>query len=712
MVDTNANGSAGAVSAGLDLSSLAARYSRHLPLVLGVTLLVLLADAAFTWTRTPQYTATATVFYAPRKSEVGRDTTATANDDVARNQAVDTQVEVLRSPVLAEAVIKQLRLDRDPEFMVKTPGLSPEAAKDALIDNVTSRLKVKRVGLTLLLSISYTDPSPSKAAKIANAFAENYIARQVDVKLNISRDSNVLLNAQIDDMRRKVEAAEAAVQQYKAANNLLGDDANGNLLTQQEISALNQQLATARASEAETLARYRAAQRQLRSGSNGEDVGAALGSATISDLRRQRAEVSRRVADLQGRYGPMHPDLKTAQLQLKDIDAQIQAEINRIMSNLAAQTEVARGATSSIERSLSATRGTLVSGNVASVKLAELQRNAEAARTLYQTVLTRVKETAAQQAVTQADSRIEAPATTPASPSSPKKMLNMLLGLIGGLGFGVVAAFIVESWNRKLLSMDDVEGKLGLPYLGSIPTVASSISKPTTRSPIEAVLAHPLSSFAEAFRGLGNTLTFGSGGELVRLIALTSAVPEEGKTTTSICLTRVMAMSGKRVVLVDCDLRRRSLNSLFAKEPEKGLIEVLEGTCTIAEAATPDEKSGAHIIPLTRDAHLAKSPFSSTAFDKFLEDLKGMYDVVILDTPPLLPVVDTRVLAQKVDAIALLARWQTTPLRAVRAAIHELDTVNAPLAGVVLTQVNVASRSYSYGYHSYYSKDFKKYYQE
>lgn len=711
MVDTNVNERVARHTSGLDLSGIVARYRRHIPLVLGITAVVLAADIFVTLRQTPLYTSSATVFYAPRKSDLSRETSSSVNDDVARDQAVDTQVEVLRSPVLADDVITKLQLDKDPEFAVSVKGTTdPAVMRDALVDRVMQGLKVKRVGQTLLLSVGYTSQSPSKAARIANTFAESYISHQLDQKLGSTKSSNTLLNAQIDDLRQKVLEAETAVQQYRSANNLLGTDAGGGMLTQQEISALNQQLATARASEAESIARYRAAQRQLRSGSNGDDVGEALGSQTITELRRQRAEVSRRVADLQGRYGPMHPDLKNAQLQLQDIDKQIQAEINRIMSNLSAQTEVARGSTASIEGSLSSARGTLSSGNAASVKLGELQRNADAARTLYETVLTKVKETAAQQAVTQADARVDSPATPPSGPTSPNKPLNLLLGLITGLGLGVIAAFIAEQWNAKLTSMDEIEGKLGLPYLGSIPTVASAINKPTTKNPIDAVVAHPLSGFAEAFRGLGTTLMYGAGGVPVRILALTSAVPEEGKTTTAICLTRVLAMGGTKVVLVDCDLRRRSANIMIQGEPEFGMIEVLDGKATIEQAAVLDEKSGAYVIPLTKNSHLAKSPFASAAMDRFLEDLKARFDLVILDTPPLLPVVDTRVLAQKVDALALLVRWRTTPIRAVRTAIHELEAVNAPITGIALTLVNLASRSYGYG--NYYNKDFKKYYLE
>jgi succinoglycan biosynthesis transport protein ExoP len=703
----------GGITNWIDLSGIVARYRRHAPLVLAITGVVLAADVAYTFIKTPLYTATATVFYAPKKQELGRDTTNTANDDVARDQAVDTQVEVVKSPSLADEVITSLHLDQDPEYALKgkEKTLEPELQRDALLDHVIRDLKVKRVGQTLLLSIGFTNKSPTKASRIANAFAETYIKRQIDVKVNGEGSSNALLNAQIDDMRQKVEAAEAAVQQYKAANNLLSSDQGP--LTQQEITSLDSQLSTAKSNQAEAEARLRAAEKQLKSGGNGADVGAALGSQTITDLRQQRAQLSATVADLQGRYGPKHPDLLIAQRKLTDIDAQIQAEITRIISNLSAQVDVTRSQTASIEASIGQAKGQLVSGNAASVKLNELQRDADAARTLYESVLTRVKETAAQQAVSQADSRIDSPAAPPSEPSSPNKPLNFLLGLVGGLGLGIAAAFVVERWNAKLTSVDDVEGKLGLPFLGSIPTSASSIDKPTTKNPIDAVVAHPLSGFAEAFRGLGTTLIHGNADTPVRIIAVTSAVPEEGKTTTSICLMRVQALGGTKTVLVDCDLRRRSTNVIFPNEPEAGLIEVLEGKATLDEVLRLDEKSGAYVVPLTKGSHLAKSPFNSPAMDQFLADLKERFDLVILDTPPLLPVVDTRILAQKVDALALLVRWRVTPMRAVRAAIHELEAVNAPITGVALTLVNVQSQSYSgYGYQAYYHKDFKKYYLE
>ncbi len=713
MVDANVSeGSPGELAPSLDLSATIARVRGHLPLVLLVTGIVLAGDIAFTFMQKPRYTATATMSYAPKDEAIGP-TSTSVQGDMARDQALDTQVEALKSPTVVDSVVSTMQLDKDPDYALsaKEQTLSPALRRDALLDKVLKDLKVKRVGQTLLLNVNFTNASPTKAAAIANAFANAFIQRQIQQKIELANADNTLLNAQINEMRQKVETADVAVQAYKAANNLVGSDTNGTALTEAEISELDQQLATGRMMEAEAQGRLTAAQDQLRNGSHGEDVGAALGSPTISELRQQRAQISARVADLQGRYGPRHPDLQTARHQLADIDAQIQAEVNRIISNLTAEVQVSRERTASLQASVDKARGQLIQGDSASVKLAELQRNAEAARQLYETVLTRVQVTATQQAISQADSRIDTLASAPSTPSVPNKPLNILLGLIAGIGLGVIVAYIVDRWNVRLSSIEDVEGQLNLPFLGSIPTLKSSIDKPKTNNPIEAVIQHPLSGFAEAFRGVSTTLDYGEADARVRVIAVTSAVPAEGKTTTSICLTRVLALGGARVVLVDCDLRRRSVNVLSRHEPEVGLIEVLDGKATIDQALRLDEKSGAYFISLTNGSHLAKSPFSSPAMDRFLDDLKARFDTIILDTPPLLPVVDTRILAQKVDALALLVRWRQTPLRAVRAAIHLLESVNAPITGIALTLVNVQAPSYAgYGYQTYYHKDFSKYY--
>jgi capsular exopolysaccharide synthesis family protein len=704
-----------APSGGTELSNILGRYKRHIPLVLLITFAVLIADAAFTWTRTPLYTGTATVYYAPVANDLLSRSASNQGADQARDQAVDTQVEVIKSPLVADDVITRLRLDRDPQFALKAGAkkLPPELQRDALIDNVEKYLKVKRVGQTLLISISFTSDSSTQSARIANAFSESFIMHDLTKKLSGSRGTNTLLNAQIDDMRQKVEAAENALQQYRAANGLLASGPQNDTMASQNLTLMNQQYAQARSDEALAKARLSAAENEIKAGRAGDDLGSSQESQTIGVLRGKKSDLSAKVADLQTRYGPMHPDLKNAQAELHDTDLQIQAEANRIMANLRAAVDAAHQKTLAVEQGLGQAKGQLMSGAISSVKMNELQRNADAARQLYENVLAKVKETSAQQAISQSDSHVDTPATPSSTPSSPNKPLNIALGLILGLGLGFGAAFLRESWNAQLTNLEDVEGMLGLPYLASIPTMTSAIEKPSTTSPADAVLAHPLSSFAEAFRGLAAALLHSQPGVRVRVIGITSALPGEGKTVTTVSLARVQAMSGQRVVLLDCDLRRRTANTMLIGEVDQGLIEFLEGNATLEQVIRIDEKSGAHFIPLSNSSHLAKAPFGNARFDALIEELKNRYDLIILDTPPLLPVVDTRILAQKVDALALLVKWRSTPLGAVKTAIHHLDTVGAPINGVVLSQVNMRSQAYSgYGYSGYYNKEFKRYYHQ
>jgi capsular exopolysaccharide synthesis family protein len=618
---------------------------------------------------------------------------------------------------VADNVIQKLHLDHDGEF--NKPGatkkdLSPDQVRDALIDRVVKRLKVKRTGQTLLINISFSSESPTKAARIANAFAEAFIAHDLQDKLSGSRDANVLLNAQISDMRQKVVSAEAELEAYKSAHGLLSSNAQSDTVAMQNMTMINHEYDQARVDEAQARAKFLSAQKSFQSAERGDTVSDALSSQTVVELRNKRAEMASKAADLESKYGPMHPDLKNAKAAVRELDSQIDGELKRILSNLQSQAEIAKSRVDAARESVLRAQSELSAGASASVKGNELQRNADAARKLYEQVLARVQETSAQQAVSQSDSHVDTPATPPSEPSSPNKPLNLVLGLILGLGVGAAAAYLRESWNAQFTDLQDVEELLGLPYLGSIPTLLSSIAKPDTRVPADAVCVHPLSSFAEAFRGLATNLVHGQqDGNPVKVIGITSAIPGEGKTVTTVSLARVQAMSGLKVILLDCDLRRRTANAMMGAKVTAGLIEVIEGTASFEDVMQIDDKSGAHFVPLREDSHLAKAPFANPRFDALLEDLRNRYDLVILDTPPLLPVVDTRLLAQKVDALAILVKWRSTPLGAVRTAVHHLDSVNAPIAGVVLSQVNMKVQAYSgYSYGSYYNKDFQKYYHK
>jgi exopolysaccharide transport family protein len=723
---------------GVDLHRLIALFRRRLPLFLAVALVVMAGAVISTTQATPLYTATSSLTINTRTQNIVS-TEAVLSGLSAETSVVDTEIEIIKSRQLAQRVVEALNLEEDPEFnpALAEPGpvravlggiatlfgaAAPDAAraqlsaveaqkqKERVVNSVMSRLSVRRAGLTYVMNVGFTSENPAKAARIANTYAERYLLEQLEAKFDATRQANSWLNTRLTELRGEVQQAEAAVEQYRTANNLLS--ASGATLTEQEISTYNQQLATVRATQAEAEARLRTARAQLAAGSNGEDVGEALGSQVVQSLRARRAEVSGRVADLTSRYGPRHPDMLRAERELADIDSQIQAEIRRIISNLEAQVQVARERTGSMAGSLGSARGTLAANNAAGVRLNELSRNAESVRTLYQSFLNRFQETTSSEGIEESDARIVSPAAIPTGASSPNVPLNLALGLVMAVGAGIAAVVLAIMLDTGVITAEDVEHKFGLPHLGSVPLL-TSVAAPEDRdeTPQDYVVKKPLSSFAEAVRAMRASIQFSRIGHRIQVITLTSALPAEGKTTTALCLTRVAAQSGARVVLVDCDLRRRNVNRLLGVEPEVGLVEVLNRSVPLDQALLTDELSGARVLPLAKDSFTPKDVFGTAAMDELIAHLRQNFDLVILDTAPVLAVSDTRLIASKSDAVVFLARWRKTPEKAIGAALKVLEQSGAHVAGIGMTQVDMKAQArYGYGDAGYYYGDYKKYY--
>lgn len=719
----------------IDLRRLYMMFVRRMRLFFAVAIAVFLAVVVFTVVATPKYTAVASVMLDPRKEQV-TDMTAVLSGLPPDSSVVDTEVEVLRSRHLAERVVTDLKLDQDPEFnpalarpgpvtaikdgILSLLGTSDDAeeapggvkaqkAHEKVVDSVLKGLSIKRAGLTYVINVAFASTSPSKAATIANAFASKYLLEQLEAKYDATKQANQWLNDRLGDLKGQVETAEAAVQNYKIQHNLLS--AGATTLTESEISNYNQQVAAAKAQQAEDEATLQAAQQQLAKGGGGEDVGAALDSPTIQALRAQRAAASSKVADMAGRYGARHPEMLKAQRELADVDSQIQDEVKRIISSLRAKAAASGERTSSLMTSASGAKGTLVQNSQASVALNDLQRQADAVSTLYQSFLDRFKQTSAQQGIEQSDARVVSQARIPTAQSSPKVLLNMALGLVLAVGAGLALIIVIEMLDTGLTTADDVERSLDVPHLASLPLLASVADEKRLPSPVQYIIDKPLSSFAESFRTLRAALRYARVGVPVKIVAITSSLPGEGKTTAAVCLGRSAAQSGDRVVIVDCDLRRRNINRMIGTESERGLLEFLNGQAQLQDVLFLDRESGAYILPLAKSSFTPRDVFGTPAMDGLLQRLRENFDLVILDTAPTLAVADTRVLASKADAVVFLARWRKTPLKAVETSMKQLVASGAHIAGVALTQVDMKQQArYGYGDPGYYYTHYKKYY--
>jgi exopolysaccharide transport family protein len=702
---------------------------RHLKLFFAVFAAALVATLVITFLQEPRYVATAHVLLDPRQARVSNEKEVLSplpTDSAAGSYVVDTEVEILRSPRLARRVVDVLGLERDPEFnrklkpgdVIRPPESFTEAERSATAAVVSKRLGVRRAALTYLMDVSFSSRDPQKARRIANTFADLYIVSQLEAKYSANEQATRWLQSRISQLKAQVLTDEGAVQQYKIANNLLS--ASGASLTEQEISAHQESLAAAKVQVAEDAARLSTAMAQLAQGSRGDDVGEALASPVVQELRKQRAEVSRKVAELEVSFKDGYPELDKAKSELRDIDQQIQAEIQRTITNLRARLSVSRQRAAAIQANLGGAKGQLTSNTRALVRLNELERNADASRVLYASYLNRFKETSSQRGLAQADARIASEAMLPLKPVSPNKKLNLLLGSIAGIALGGLAVVLAELMNVGLRTSDEVEQRLGRPYLGAIPELSSvvakargSVRRQLRGRPIDYVVARPLSAFPEAFRNLKASALAPGHGDAIRVVAVTSALPREGKSTVSVCLARTAAIQGWRVLLIDCDLRRPGVTAAIGADPGAGLLQVLSGDARLEDAVVRDEPSGADLLLLPGPTDATNDVFGSSAMDKLLGDLKQRYDLIVLDTPPVLPVADARILSTKADAVIFAANWNKTPRRAVQTALKILEAMGARIAGVTLTRVDMTKQGkYGYGDADYYFREYRQYYTE
>jgi capsular exopolysaccharide synthesis family protein len=681
----------------IDLSGSVSFFRKRLGLILLITSIAILIGAALTFRTPATYTAAATVSLETPPEDRGNTSTAGRQAGPVPSSAyVDTQVEILQSRELAQRVAAVLG---------KLNGASTEEQAD-IIGRLQSNVSAERSGESYALTIQYAADEAAEAARVANTYATQFTQWELLSARDRNQDTTKLVASRLEQLRQQAHADTEALQHYRIANGLLST--SGASLTEQEISTYNQEVTKARAEYSESQARLSTAQAQLRSGSTGGDVGEALGSSVIGGLRAKEAEIGGQVAALRAKYGTNYPQLLLAKAQLEEVQHGIQNEIARIMSNLEAQKEVANKRLTSLTSSLGVARGNLARNNAAMVGLDELERRAQASQGLYETYLNSYKQLVAEDGTERANARILSLAEVPLLPSSPNVPMNMVLALVIGLGLGIAAAYLAESLFKGLSTAEEVEYGLGHRYLGSVPLL-SSVSK-TAQRVVPAITEEPRSAFAEAFRSLRTSIEQAVYGP-AQVIAVTSALPKEGKTTVSSCLAQTLAMSGNPTILIDCDLRSRGVSKLLRLAPDHpGLIEVLEGKATLSEALITGE-SGLSVLTIKYMESEPEMLLTGETFARLLEELRGCFAHVVLDLPPVLPIAAGRTIAGLADATVLVVRWRRTIEGAVRSALHLLPPERVNVVGVTINQIDMRRRRlFGQTDPAYFFKHYREYY--
>lgn len=706
---------------GADLNQMLNVLFRRRWLIAGVVAASLAAAVVGVRSVTPQFAAEASILIETRQDRI------TAIESVipgltADETTLNSQARVLESRGLARTVVERLGLTSDPEF---NSALRPKgwlesrfggadkegdapASDVRVVDAVLRRLDVEPIERSRIITLSFTSETPGKAAEVANEFANQYLSGQREAKLEATRRANAWLDEAVSSLGERVAASEEAVESFRRESGLV--ESEGVTLTAQEISGLNAELIRARAAAAQADARIAQFRGIARSPGGVTNASKVLDSPLIQNLREQQATVERRVAEMSSELGPLHPRMTQIKADARDLETKIAEELGKIVLRLENDARVAATHAQSLSEQIEQLKMQVAQNNEKGIRLRALEREADANRDLLATLLARYREVGAQsdQAVQQPDASIVSAADAPAEPSYPNKKVVLGLAAIGSLLLGCALACLLELRDRTFRSGDEIERVLRAPSLGLIP-LARELGKARSQGEPDAELCRPRSAFSESLQSLHWMLCHANAGRAPRTVLITSAEPDEGKTTVALGLATSQAVAGRRVLLIDADTRKSDLPGVRGMPEMAGLLNVLDGV-EPSEVIVHDKVSGLDVMTAGRSSQAPLPLLESVGVDMLLRKLGGTYDLIVLDSPPIAAVADACVLAQKVQTTVFVARWGVTRKEVVEHALRQLRRSGAAVAGVLLSRVDVEKHAaYLYGDSGRYGRRFAYY---
>jgi polysaccharide biosynthesis transport protein len=652
---------------------------------------------------------------------------------------LDTEVRILKSDLLALQVIRQLNLDRQPEFGTssKSPSSALELTTDILqldsartsvvLAGFKSSLQVSLVPNTRIIEIRYRSPDKNIAARVVNTLATTYVEQNFKTRFESTMQASDWLSKQLVDLQIKVETSQEKLVQYQKEHEILGIDEKQNITTA-KLDELNRELTAAESLRMEKESVYHLVQSgdsdSIVAAANvdGAARGSSANSALLEKLREQQADVKIQVAQLSTQFGPSYPKLAQLNSQLKEVDAQIQTEMRKVAARLRGDYLAAVQREGMLRSALEQQKQEANKLNESAIEYSLLKRDVDANRTLSEGLLEKLKEAGVTAGLRSNNFRIVDVARVPTAPSGPNLLRNLGFALALGLSTGIGLAFLLESMDNTVRTPEQAQTISALPSLGMIPLGSRSTrelgnrQKLTLASSKEAVelvtQSRPRSQMAESYRALRTSLLLTFAGGPPKVILITSALPEEGKTTTSVNSAIVLAQKGTRVLLIDADLRRPSIHKTLGMGPKVGLSNVLTGTADLQQAIIPSTiLPDLFILPAGTPPPNPAELLASTKMKNVLEELRKQYDHIVIDSPPTLSVTDAVVMSTGADAVVLVIRSGHTTKPALRRARDILLQVGARVCGVLVNAVDLSSPDYYYHY-EYQGKYGHDYYQE
>lgn len=699
---------------------------RRKGLILGCALLgAMLAYVAVSQI-TPRYTARASVMLDPRTIQV------LSSDDVIadvnlNNPLLDSETVVLRSNLLLEDVIQSFPEDQlapfDPanqplpkldqisqnlrrglerivdsvrgeteETLPVAPLMTPEQMRmRRLVNTLRQSMRVWREGQSYLISVSVETFDPVLATELANRIVQTYITRALDTRVSTVVDATSFLAQRVEAMRLDVEQAEAAVEDFRITQ--LAETGMSPEAIDQQMQQLSAQLALAQADLAQAQARYD----QIQSVIERDGLTAAaerLSSPFVLSLRQELSELNRKDADLATQFGPEHPDRQRTSAAIRLVSQDLNEEVRKIVLTLGNEVEVARIRMDSIQRSLSQIEERAANLSRASLQLRQLEREADAVRDNYETMLDRLNETRASEQLQRPEARVVERAVIPGAPSAPRTMLLTALGGTLGFSAGIFLTFLLSLSKRGFQRASQLGNATGLPVLGSVLTGNWKSPKSLLRELRRA----PYQGFVERLRQVRAAILLRTGGaKQGQVVLVTSSVANEGKTSSALALAYLEGMAKRSCLLLDFDLRKTELAKELSYDAKTDLAGVLLQGKPLEDAVFRVPDTSFDIVTLRRPMPQLADEILSDRVAQLISTVRERYDTIIIDTAPLLLVADARYLAKMSDFALLLVRQNQTHSRAVTETATSLAASGVPAIGLVLTHVDPTSEEDSYG---------------
>jgi exopolysaccharide transport family protein len=689
---------------------------------------------------TPIYEASGSIeINKPDSGLVNFNNSPTFNVDYYDPTELETEVMILQSDLLALQVVKELGLDRRPEFGGKTPALpsSLDLAPDplqadasrtsGLLSSFRGNLKVTLSPNTHIIKVSFRNPDKDLTARVVNTLMSTYTENNFKSRFDSTMQASDWLSKQLVDLQMKVETSQEKLVRYQKEHEILGIDEKQNITTA-KLDELNKALTAAESERMDKESVYRLVQSgdadtiaSAASVLDAAGTGTQSASGLLEILRGREADVKIQAAELSTQFGPSYPKVAQLNTQLKEIDAQILKETRKIADKIRGQYMAAVQRETMLHDALEKQKQEANKLNESAIEYSILKRDLESYRTLYEGLMEKMKEAGVSAGLKSNNFRIVDVARVPTYPIEPNIPRNLAFAFMLGLTSGVGLAFLLEGLDNTVRTTEQAQMISGLPPLGMIPMgsrAAREGANPkrlviaTSKEAVELVTqVRPQSQMAESYRALRTSLLLSNLGAPPKVIMFTSALPQEGKTTTSINCAVVLAQKGIRVLLIDADLRRPSIHKTLGMGPRSGLSNVLTGSATLQQAITlspvlPNLSVLPAGTPPPNPAELLASPNMRDV----LEELRGQYDHIVVDTPPTLSVTDAVVLSPGADAIVLVIRSGHTTKQALRRSRDILMQVNAKVSGVLLNAVDLSSPDYYY-YYEYQGK-YSRYYRD